>query len=185
LVNAGKIRYLGLSEVGPETLRRAHRVHPITALQSEYSLWERGLEDAILPAARELGIGIVPFSPLGRGLLTGALPKVSELPPRDARRRFPRFQGEHLVRNIRIVEAVRNVAVRHSATPGQIALAWVLAQGDDIVPIPGTKRRSYLDENLDSLRIRLTPDDLADLNALAALSSGDRYPPEQAHLIER
>jgi aryl-alcohol dehydrogenase-like predicted oxidoreductase len=185
LVDAGKVKFLGLSEVGAETLRRAHKVHPITALQSEYSLWERGLEDTILPVARELNIGIVPFSPLGRGLLTGALPTVSELPARDLRRRFPRFREEHLAANIRIVDGVKQVAARLGATPGQVALAWVLAKGSDIVPIPGTKRRIYLDENLDALQVHLSAMDLEQLNSLASFSSGDRYPPEQAHLVER
>jgi aryl-alcohol dehydrogenase-like predicted oxidoreductase len=185
LVEAGKVRFLGLSEVGAETLRRAHKVHPVTALQSEYSLWERGLEDTVLPVARELGIGIVPFSPLGRGLLTGALPPIDNLPARDLRRLFPRFWDEHLAANRRIVEGVKGVAARLGATPGQVALAWVLGQGNDIVPIPGTKHRKYLDENLDALQVQLSPRDLEQLNTLAALSSGDRYPPGQAHLVER
>jgi aryl-alcohol dehydrogenase-like predicted oxidoreductase len=185
LVEAGKVRYLGLSEVGADTLRRAHRVHPISALQGEYSLWERGLEESVLPALRELGIGLVPYSPLGRGFLTGAVQSVSELPPADFRRTLPRFTGDHLAANVRIVDGVKTVGARHGATAAQIALAWVLAQGHDIVPIPGTKRRRYLDEDLDALNVKLSSDDLAELNALVALVSGDRYPAQVARFVER
>ena len=185
LVAAGKVRYLGLSEVGPETLRRAHAVHPISALQSEYSLWERGIEASILPALRELGIGLVPFSPLGRGLLTGAMPALEEMPARDIRRNFPRFAAGNLEANLRIVERVKQVAARVQATPGQVALAWVLAQGKDIVPIPGTKRRQYLEENVAAADVRLSAGDLAEIAGLAGMTTGDRYPPAHAHLIER
>jgi aryl-alcohol dehydrogenase-like predicted oxidoreductase len=185
LVEAGKVRYLGLSEVGGETLRRAHRVHPISALQSEYSLWERGIEESVLPALRELGIGLVPYSPLGRGFLTGAVQGVSELPPTDFRRTLPRFTGDHLAANVRIVDGVKAVAARHGATAAQIALAWVLAQGEDIVPIPGTKRRRYLDEDLDAVDVKLSGDDLAELNLLVMLASGDRYPAQVARFVER
>ena len=185
LVVAGKVRFLGLSEVGPDNLRRAHQVHPISAVQSEYSLWERGLEDAVLPAMRELGIGLVPFSPLGRGYLTGALLSADELPASDFRRTLPRFTNENLSANVQIVDAVKAVADRHRATPAQIALAWVLAQGSDVVPIPGTKRRKYLDENLGAIDVKLSKDDLDGLNALAVIVSGDRYPAHAAKLAER
>ncbi len=185
LVEAGKVRYLGLSEVGPETLRRAHRVHPISALQSEYSLWERGVEKDILPVLRELGIGLVPFSPLGRGYLTGAFKNIQELPEGDRRSNIPRFNEEHAAVNAKIVEVVKQVAAQHQGTPAQVALAWVLAQGGDIVPIPGTKRRKYLDENLDAERLTLTEVDRLALDGLAALVSGDRYLPWMMKLVER
>jgi aryl-alcohol dehydrogenase-like predicted oxidoreductase len=185
LVEAGKVRYLGLSEVGPETLRRAHRVHPISALQSEYSLWERGVEQEILPVLRELGIGLVPFSPLGRGYLTGAFKSIQELPEGDWRSNIPRFSEEHAATNGQVVEAVKAVALRIGATPAQVALAWVLAQGQDIVPIPGTKRRRYLEQNMDALEVRLSGADLGELDALAALVSGDRYLPWMMKLVER
>ena len=185
LVEAGKVRYLGLSEVGPETLRRAHKVHPISALQSEYSLWERGVEKDILPVLRELGIGLVPFSPLGRGYLTGAFKNMQELPEGDWRSNIPRFNEEHAAVNAKIVEVVKPVAARREATPAQVALAWVLAQGQDIVPIPGTKRRKYLDENLDAEHLTLTEADRAELDGLAALVSGDRYLPWMMKLVER
>ena len=185
LVQAGKVRYIGLSEVGEETLRRAHAVHPISAVQSEYSLWERGIERVVLPAMRELGVGLVPFSPLGRGFLTGALTSSAELGPKDFRRTLPRFQDAHLAANASIVEVVKNVAARHRATPAQIALAWVLAQGNDVVPIPGTKRRAYLDDNLGAVDIALTTQDLAELDGLAETVSGDRYSAHAARLAER
>jgi aryl-alcohol dehydrogenase-like predicted oxidoreductase len=185
LVDVGKVRFLGLSEVGPETLHRAHRVHPISAVQSEYSLWERGIEDAVLPAMRELGIGLVPFSPLGRGFLTGAFRSVDGMTARDFRRTLPRFTNEHLAANARIVNVVKAVAARHRATPAQIALAWVLGQGKDVVPIPGTKRRQYLDENLGAIEVQLNSIDLADLNPLASIVSGERYGTHAAKLAER
>jgi len=185
LVEAGKVRFLGLSEVGPETIRRAHRVHPISAVQSEYSLWERGIEEAVLPGMRELGIGLVPFSPLGRGFLTGALRSVDGMTATDFRRTLPRFTNEHLAANELIVDVVKVVAARHRATPAQIALAWVLAQGTDVVPIPGTKRRQYLDENLGAAEVKLNSDDLADLNPLASIVSGERYAAQAAKLAER
>jgi aryl-alcohol dehydrogenase-like predicted oxidoreductase len=185
LVAAGKVRFLGLCEVGPETLRRAHRVHPLSALQSEYSILERGVEQAILPAARDLGIGFVPFSPLGRGFLAGAFRSIADLPQGDWRVNIPRFHEDHAAANGKIVEAVQAVGARHGATPAQTALAWVLAQGRDIVPIPGTKRRKYLDQNLDAEAVRLTAEDLLELDRLAAMVSGDRYRPEQARMIER
>lgn len=185
LVAAGKVRYLGLSEVGAETLQRANRVHPISAVQSEYSLWERGIEQSVLPAMRELGVGLVPFSPLGRGYLTGALQSTSGFVAGDFRRNLPRFDDEHLAANQKLVDIVKDVAHRHGATPAQVALAWVLAAAPDAVPIPGTKRRSYLDENLGALNIHLTPDDMARLNQLASMAVGDRYPPALAQAVER
>ncbi len=174
-VAAGKVRFLGLSEASTETIRRAHAVHPISALQTEYSLWTRDLEAEILPTLRELGIGLVPYSPLGRGFLTGAIRSLDALDEDDFRRHNPRFQGENLRRNIAIVEAVDRVAGAHGATPAQVALAWLLAQGDDLAPIPGTKRRTYLEQNLGALELTLTDADLADLAGVAD-AAGDRYP---------
>lgn len=185
LVEAGKVRFLGLSEVGAETIRRAHRVHPISAVQSEYSLWERGIEESILPAMRELGVGLVPFSPLGRGYLTGAFQSTSAFVEGDFRRRLPRFDDEHMAANQKLVETVKAVAAGHGATPAQVALAWVLKAAPDAVPIPGTKRRSYLDDNLGAERVALTADDMADLNRLASMAVDDRYPPAMAKTAER
>jgi aryl-alcohol dehydrogenase-like predicted oxidoreductase len=176
LVSEGKVRHIGLSEASADTLRRAHAVHPITALQTEYSLWSRDVEAEILPTARELGIGFVPYSPLGRGFLTGAIRSVDELDPDDFRRHNPRFKGDNLEHNIGIVERIDRVASRLGATPAQVALSWVLAQGDDIVPIPGTKRRTYLEQNVGSLDLTLAPTDLEELDGLAGEASGDRYP---------
>jgi aryl-alcohol dehydrogenase-like predicted oxidoreductase len=175
LVADGKVRFIGLSEAAPETLRRAHAVHPLTALQTEYSLWARDeVEAEILPTCRELGIGFVAYSPLGRGFLTGAFDSPEELDEGDFRRNQPRLQGENLAANRRIVERVRELAAEKDATPAQIALAWVHAQGDDVVPIPGTKRRRYLEENAAAAAIRLTPDDVARLEE-AGVAQGDRY----------
>ena len=174
LVKAGKARYIGVCEVGAETVRRAHQTFPLSILQSEYSLWERGIEAEVLPTLRELGIGFVPFSPLGRGFLTGAFHSATEFPQGDLRRSIPRM-NEHAATNAAIVDAVKSVANRRGCTPAQVALAWVLAQGDDIVPIPGTKRRKYLDENLGALEVRLQPDDLAEIGALASTVKGERY----------
>jgi aryl-alcohol dehydrogenase-like predicted oxidoreductase len=178
LVEAGKVRCLGLSEAGPETIRRAHAVHPITALQTEYSLFTRDVEDEILPTARELGNGLVPYSPLGRGLLTGAV-TADTLTAGDSRATayFPRFQGENLAANLELVARVREVAGAHGVTPGQLALAWVLAQGDDVVPIPGTKRVTYLEENVGAAEVILTADDLAALDAAVPRDAvaGARY----------
>jgi aryl-alcohol dehydrogenase-like predicted oxidoreductase len=186
LVEAGKVRFLGLSEVGAETIRRAHKVHPISALQSEYSLWERGIEESILPATRELGLGLVPFSPLGRGYLTGAFQSSSAFVAGDFRHKLPRFDDEHMAANQRLVDAVKAVAARHhAATPAQVALAWVLAAAPDAVPIPGTKRRAYLDDNLGAANLHLTAEDMADLNQLASMAVGDRYPPAMAKTAER
>lgn len=178
LKEEGKIRYLGLSEAGPATIRRAHRAHPIAALQTEYSLWTRDPEDEILPLCRELGIGFVPYSPLGRGFLTGKIKHVDDLAPDDWRRNQPRFKGENFGRNMELVQRITQIASEKGITPAQLALAWVLAQGDDIVPIPGTRRRERLDENLAALKIKLSPDDLARLNRAAPKGStaGDRYP---------
>ncbi|WP_202387784.1 aldo/keto reductase [Nocardioides flavescens] len=178
LVEAGKVRHLGLSEAGAETIRRAHGVHPITALQSEYSLFTRDLEDAVLPVLRELGIGLVPYSPLGRGLLTGAV-TADSLESDDSRAtgRFPRFEGEALDANLALVARIRELAGQHGCTPGQLALAWVLAQGDDVVPIPGTKRVAYLEENLGATDVTLSDEDLAALEDAVPRDAvvGDRY----------
>jgi aryl-alcohol dehydrogenase-like predicted oxidoreductase len=179
LVGAGKVRHLGLSEAGPETIRRAHATHPITALQSEYSLFTRDLEDRVLPVLRELGIGLVPYSPLGRGLLTGRFTAdQSSDPEQDTRRsRFPRFQGEALEANLALVARIEEVAQRLGCTAGQLALAWVLAQGGDVVPIPGTRRVRYLEENVAALEVTLAPEDLAALEAAVPKGSvaGERY----------
>ncbi len=185
LVQAGKVKHLGLSEVGPETLRRAHAVHPIAALQSEYSLWERGIEAEILPTLRELGIGLVPFSPLGRGFLTGEIKSYEDIPEGDYRRDDPRYQGENFAKNMTLVDVVKDIARSKEVTPGQIALAWLLAQGPDVVPIPGTKRLKYLEENAASVRISLTAEDLARLNDLATQTSGPRYGERGQSMIER
>ena len=177
LVKAGKVRFLGLSEAGAHNIRKAHEVHPISVLQSEYSLWERTLETEILPTIRELGIGLVPFSPLGRGFLTGVAQRAEEIPENDFRRTQPRFQGDNFDANMRIVDVARAVAEVKGATPGQIALAWVLAQGPDVAPIPGTKRRKYLEENVASANIALTAADLDRLNQAAPIggTAGARY----------
>jgi aryl-alcohol dehydrogenase-like predicted oxidoreductase len=184
LVDAGKIRYIGLSEVGPETLRRANSVHPITALQSEYSLWERDVEKDILPTLRELGIGFVPFSPLGRGFLTGTV-DMTKLDDDDFRKSSPRFSDENVKKNEALVDVVKRVAARRGATPAQIALAWVLAQGEDVVPIPGTKRVKYLEDNAGAVDVRLEPDDLRDLDSLVANVAGLRYDDRMMALVER
>jgi aryl-alcohol dehydrogenase-like predicted oxidoreductase len=183
LVQKGKVRHLGLSECSAATLRRAHAVHPIAALQSEYSLWERGVEAEVLPTCRELSIGFVPYSPLGRGFLTGRMTTTETLAADDFRRRSPRFQGEHFERNQRIVEIVRKVAAEVQATPAQVALAWLLAQGKDIVPIPGTKRMQYLEENLSAVHVRLSPQAMAELNEVARVTSGERYNPEALKMV--
>jgi aryl-alcohol dehydrogenase-like predicted oxidoreductase len=173
LVEAGKVRHLGLSEASVDTIRRAAAVHPIAALQSEWSLFSRDIEDEIVPLCRELGIGLVPYSPLGRGLLTGTVSSLDELQDDDFRRTQPRFQGDNLDHNLELVAVVRAVAEAHGVTPGQVALAWLDAQGDDVVPIPGTKRRTYLEQNVAALEITLSDDDLARLGGLTAV--GDRY----------
>jgi aryl-alcohol dehydrogenase-like predicted oxidoreductase len=177
LVREGKVRHLGLSEAAPDTIRRAHAVHPITALQTEYSLWSRDPEDEILPTVRELGIGFVAYSPLGRGFLTGRWQRPEDVPADDFRHNHPRFQGENFQRNLDVVAKVREIAEEKGCTPAQLALAWVLAQGEDIVPIPGTKRIQYLEENLAALDITLTPDDLARIEKVApkGFTAGNRY----------
>ena len=177
LVAAGKVRYLGLSEASPATIRRAHAVHPISALQTEYSLWSRDPEAEILPTLRELGIGFVPYSPLGRGFLTGQITTPDDLPEDDFRRHSPRFQGAAFDRNIDLVRAIGAMAERKGCSPAQLALAWVLAQGDDIVPIPGTKQRTYLDQNIGSIDVTLDDGELAQIDRImpAGAASGDRY----------
>jgi aryl-alcohol dehydrogenase-like predicted oxidoreductase len=178
LVKAGKVRWLGLSEAGTETIRRAHAVHPIAALQTEYSLWSREVEVEILPVVRELGIGFVAYSPLGRGFLTGHFKKFSDLAEDDYRRQSPRFQGDNFTKNLELVRHVQQMAEERECTPAQLALAWVLAQGEDIVPIPGTKRRKYLEQNAGAVEVTLTRDDLARINAAFPMdaASGTRYP---------
>jgi aryl-alcohol dehydrogenase-like predicted oxidoreductase len=171
LITAGKVRHLGLSEAAADTIRRAQAVHPISALQSEWSLWSRDLEEEVIPAARALGVGIVPYSPLGRGFLTGQIRSPEELARGDFRRGTPRFEGENFARNLDVVERVRTIATEKGVTPGQLALAWVQAQGDDVVPIPGTKRRAYLEENVAALDVQLTAEDIAELEAVASTSA--------------
>jgi aryl-alcohol dehydrogenase-like predicted oxidoreductase len=187
-VQAGKVRYLGLSEASPATIRRAHRVHPITALQTEYSLWERHVEDEILPTVRELGIGFVPYSPLGRGFLTGTITTTSDLDASDSRAtRFPRFNEESLDANRVLVQRVQTIARRKGVKAGQLALAWVLAKGDDLVPIPGTKRRTYLEENAAAVDIELSADDIAELEAAVPQDAvaGGRYSEATMATIDR
>lgn len=178
LVQAGKVRYIGLSEAAAGTLERAHKVHPITALQSEYSLWTRDPEQAVLAACRRLGIGFVPYSPLGRGFLTGAIRKPEDFAEDDYRRSSPRFQGENFAKNLLLVEKVKELAADKGVTPSQLALAWVLVQGEDLVPIPGTKRRKYLEENVLAVDIALTQEELARIDAVfpAGAAAGSRYP---------
>lgn len=185
LVTAGKIRYIGLSEAPVSLLERAHREHPITALQTEYSLWTRDVEAEILPACRRLGIGFVPYSPLGRGFLSGTLRSPEDLAPDDFRRSNPRFMGDNFAKNLALVEQVEKLAQAKGVTPSQLALAWVLAQGDDIVPIPGTKRRRYLEENIAALDVQLTPEELAAIEAIFpfAAAAGDRYGTESMATI--
>ena len=187
LVRQGKVRFLGLSEAGEATIRRAHAVHPISVLQSEYSLWERNLEPRILPLLRELGIGLVPFSPLGRGFLAGGVKRAEEYPPDDFRRGDPRFQGANFDANAAAASVVKDIAARKRATPAQVALAWILHKGDDIVPIPGTKRRKYLEENAGAASIVLDASDMAALDAALAPErvSGPRYNAERAATIDR
>jgi aryl-alcohol dehydrogenase-like predicted oxidoreductase len=177
LVDAGKVRFLGISEAAPETIRKAHSVHPISALQTEYSLWSRDVEDEILPTVRELGIGFVPYSPLGRGFLTGQIANPEDFEEDDFRRNSPRFQGENFQRNLDLVERVREVAQEKGVTAGQLALAWLLHQGDDIVPIPGTKRREYLEENAAAADIELSGEDLQRIEVAApvGVAAGERY----------
>jgi aryl-alcohol dehydrogenase-like predicted oxidoreductase len=187
LVRQGKVRHLGLSEAAPETIRRAHKTHPITALQTEYSLWSRDVEQAVLPTVRELGIGFVAYSPLGRGFLTGQIKRIEDLAPDDYRRNNPRFQGENFQRNLDLVPAVETMAREKSCTPAQLALAWVLARGQDIVPIPGTKRRKYLEENLGALNVTLSQEDLARLDKILppGAAAGERYAAPQMQALNK
>jgi aryl-alcohol dehydrogenase-like predicted oxidoreductase len=188
LVEAGKVKYLGLSEAAPETVRRAHAVHPISALQSEYSLFTRDVEDEVLPTLRELGIGFVAYSPLGRGFLTGAWKSMDDLPEDDTRSgRFPRFSEENFRQNLELAERVREIAAEKEATPGQLALAWLLAQGDDVVPIPGTKRREYLEENAAAVEVELTDEDLRRIEEAIPRGSaaGERYTEQQMRSVNR
>ena len=187
LVQEGKVRYIGLSEASVITLERAHKVHPISALQSEYSLWTRDPEIEVLAACRRLGISFVPYSPLGRGFLTGAITRPEDFAADDYRRSSPRFQGDNFARNLALVEKVRVFALEVGCTPGQLALAWVLAQGEDIVPIPGTKRRKYLEENVGALAVELTPAQLAKLNAVFPFNAatGERYPTNMMGALNR
>lgn len=187
LVREGKVRFLGLSEAAPATIRRAHATHPISALQTEYSLWSRDPEDEILPTCRELKIGFVPYSPLGRGFLTGRFKSPDDLPADDYRRNTPRFQGENFDKNIQLVASVEAIAREKGCTPGQLALAWVLAQGDDIVPIPGTKHRRYLEENAGALDVRLSRSDLARIEEVApkGIAAGPRYPDAMMSFVNR
>jgi aryl-alcohol dehydrogenase-like predicted oxidoreductase len=175
LVGQGKIRHIGLSEASADTIRRAHAVHPITALQSEYSMWTRDVEPEILPTCRELGIGFVPYSPLGRGFLSGRFTKPEDLDEGDFRRNGPRFTGENLTANLELANKVKQIAQEKDCTPAQLALAWVLAQGDDIAPIPGTKRREYLEQNAAAVDVHLTGEDLARIDAELPPAQGDRY----------
>jgi aryl-alcohol dehydrogenase-like predicted oxidoreductase len=187
LVQKGKVRFLGLSEAGAETIRRAHAVHPITALQSEYSLWTRDPETEVLDVCRELGIGLVPYSPLGRGFLTGKIRRFEDLPEDDYRRTSPRFQGENFQRNLDLVKRVEEMAREKKCTVAQLALAWVLAQGDHVVPIPGTKRRKYLQENIGALNVDLTSKDLARIDQVAPQEAvaGARYPDWAMQMVNR
>jgi len=185
LVRAGKVRYLGLSEAGPQTIRRAHQIHPISALQSEYSLWSRDPEAEIMPTLRKLGIGFVPYCPLGRGFLTGRIKRYEDFEPDDYRRSSPRFQGENFAKNLELVKRVEEIAGKKGVTTGQLALAWVLAQGKDIVPIPGTTRRNHLEENIAALRVDLTKRDLSDIESAmpSGAASGMRFPDAMMRLV--
>ncbi|HLW81996.1 MAG TPA: aldo/keto reductase [Candidatus Acidoferrales bacterium] len=187
LVREGKVRCLGLSEPGPDTLRRAAKVHPITAVQNEYSLWTRDPEDKILPLCRELGIGFVAYSPLGRGFLTGQIKSYEDLPADDYRRNSPRFQGDNFANNLELVRRVEEIAKEKNCKPSQLALAWVLAQGEDVVPIPGTKRRKYLEENVAALDVELTPEDLRRINEVIpqGAAAGARYPEHMMKAVGR
>ena len=187
LVKAGKIRHIGLSEAGPQTLRRAAKVHKITALQTEYSLWTRDPENEVLPTCRELGIGFVAYSPLGRGFLTGQFKRFEDLPADDYRRLSPRFQGDNFQKNLDLVKRVEQIAAEKACTPSQLALAWVLAQGEDIVPIPGTKRRKYLEDNVGAVNVPLAADDLRRIEKAfpSGAAVGDRYPENMMQLVNQ
>lgn len=187
LVQAGKVRFIGLSEAAPETIRRAHAVHPISALQTEYSLWSRDPEDEILPTLRELNIGFVAYSPLGRGFLTGQIKSFDDLEEDDYRRHSPRFQGENFDKNLQLVARIQEMAQSKGCTPAQLALAWLLAQGEDIVPIPGTKKRARLEENVAAQNVQLSPEDLAQIDEIAphGVAAGGRYHPEFMKAVNR
>jgi aryl-alcohol dehydrogenase-like predicted oxidoreductase len=185
LVDAGKVLFIGLSEAGPETIRRAHSVHPITAVQSEYSLWSRDIEDEVIPTLRDLGIGLVAYSPLGRGFLSGEIKSLDDLEPDDFRRHSPRFQGENFDKNLALVEQITELAAEKDVTPSQLALAWVLHRGEDIVPIPGTKRRKYLEENVAAVDIELTDEEIEQIAAALPEAAGPRYPEEMMRTIGR
>ncbi|MGI8466866.1 MAG: aldo/keto reductase [Pyrinomonadaceae bacterium] len=185
LIDEGKIRHYGLSEASADTIRKAHAVHPVAALQSEYSLWERNVEKEIFPVLWELGIGFVPYSPLGRGFLTGKIKSVEDLEENDFRRIVPRFEGENFDKNMAIVESVKQIAEAKEATPGQIALAWILHKGNQIVPIPGTTREKHLRENAESALIELTNEEMNQLDELSKLAAGERYRPEQMKLVNK
>jgi aryl-alcohol dehydrogenase-like predicted oxidoreductase len=184
LVESGKVRYLGLSEAGAETIRRAHAIHPITAVQSEFSLWSQDLTETVLPTLRELGIGLVPYSPLGRGFLTGNIKSNNDFDDKDFRRALPRFQGENFEKNLELVQAIEAMASAKGCTPAQLALAWVLAQGEDVVPIPGTKRQKYLEENVRTADLVLTPEEKSHLAALGLAAAGDRNTAQGMQMIE-
>jgi aryl-alcohol dehydrogenase-like predicted oxidoreductase len=185
LVEAGKVRYLGLSEAGPETIRRANAVHPIAAVQSEYSLWSRDIEDEVVPTLRELGIGLVAYSPLGRGFLSGRFKSIDDLEPDDFRRYSPRFQGDNFQKNLELVARIEELATEKGVTPSQLALAWVLNRGEEIVPIPGTKRRRYLEENLAAADVELTDEELERIASALPEVAGQRYPEELMRTIGR
>lgn len=187
LVKEGKVRYIGLSEVAPATLRKAFKEHPITALQTEYSLWSREPEDEIIPTCRELGVGFVPYSPLGRGFLTGEIKSFDDLAPDDFRRMSPRFQGENFEKNLVLVDTIKQLASEKGCTASQLALAWVMAQGDDIFPIPGTKRVKYLEENIGAANVILSPDELAEINTIAPknVAAGTRYPAASMQFLNK
>ena len=187
LVREGKVRYLGLSEAGAQTIRRANAVHPIAALQTEYSLWSRDAEDEVIPTVHELGIGFVAYSPVGRGFLSGKIRSIDDLEPDDYRRNSPRFQGDNFARNLALVDEIRTIALEHRCTPAQLALAWVLEQGQDIVPIPGTKRRTFLEENLGALAVHLTNEDMGRIDRVLppGAAAGERYPAQGMRALNR
>ncbi|MBK8222964.1 MAG: aldo/keto reductase [Candidatus Obscuribacter sp.] len=185
LVEKGKVRHVGLSEANSDTIKRAHATFPIAVLQSEYSLWERGVEADILPTLRKLGIGFVPYSPLGRGFLTGAIKKFEDIPESDYRRTDPRYQGSNFAANLKLVAVIEEIAKRNGATPAQVALSWVLAQGEDMVPIPGTKRVKFLEENVEALNLHLSASDMEELNGLSQSTAGPRYDERRMSMIQR
>ncbi len=185
LVEKGKVRHVGLSEANSDTIKKAHATFPIAVLQSEYSLWERGVEADILPTLRKLGIGFVPYSPLGRGFLTGAIKKFEDIPESDYRRTDPRYQGSNFAANLKLVAVIEEIAKRNGATPAQVALSWVLAQGEDMVPIPGTKRVKFLEENVEALNLHLAASDMEELNGLSQSTAGPRYDERRMSMIQR